>query len=504
MKSAEEIMEILEAYDLTGSLRDAAELAGCSHHTVAQYVAARDRGELTPEHAQGREMLVDPYREKLEEWVDHSRGEVRADVAHEKLIALGYPGSERTTRRAVAQAKTAYRAGRRRVHRPWVPEPGMWFQYDFGDGPRVNGVGTQLFCAWLAWCRFRVVLALLDKTLPSVMAAIDQMLRVFGGVPTYGLTDNEKTVTAEHVAGIPVRNAQMLDFARHYGLTIATCVPADPASKGGSENAVKIAKADLVPCEANLLDDYDSFVELEQACAAFCEQVNNRPHRVTRRAPAEMLAEERARLHRLPEHPWTAAFGVTRTVGLNTPMVAFERGSYSVPHTLAGQTVWVRPYAEQVVIVHVGDAGPVEVARHERTTPGCPRVDDAHFPPQPEGPLGRTPRAKTVAEQQFLALGEGAGLWLIEAAAAGCSRIRAKMAEAIDLAALHNPAVVDRALGQAATAGRFGHGDLAAILAHQAGDPNTPAITEPTRAGEHNSLAQGTAGWAKLGEQEVK
>ena len=504
MKSAEEIMEILEAYDLTGSLRDAAELAGCSHHTVAQYVAARDRGELTPEHAQGREMLVDPYREKLEEWVDHSRGRVRADVAHEKLIALGYPGSERTTRRAVAQAKTAYRAGRRRVHRPWVPEPGMWFQYDFGDGPRVNGVGTQLFCAWLAWCRFRVVLALLDKTLPSVMAAIDQMLRVFGGVPTYGLTDNEKTVTAEHVAGIPVRNAQMLDFARHYGLTIATCVPADPASKGGSENAVKIAKADLVPCEANLLDDYDSFVELEQACAAFCEQVNNRPHRVTRRAPAEMLAEERARLHRLPEHPWTAAFGVTRTVGLNTPMVAFERGSYSVPHTLAGQTVWVRPYAEQVVIVHVGDAGPVEVARHERTTPGCPRVDDAHFPPQPEGPLGRTPRAKTVAEQQFLALGEGAGLWLIEAAAAGCSRIRAKMAEAIDLAALHNPAVVDRALGQAATAGRFGHGDLAAILAHQAGDPNTPAITEPTRAGEHNSLAQGTAGWAKLGEQEVK
>ncbi|HWT48255.1 MAG TPA: IS21 family transposase, partial [Mycobacterium sp.] len=479
------------------------ELAGCSHHTVASLVAARERGELTPARCKQRNMLADPYREKLEEWVDRSRGKVRADVAHDKLIALGYTGSERTTRRAVAQAKTAYRAGRRRVHRPWVPEPGMWFQYDFGDGPRVNGVGTQLFCAWLAWCRFRVVLALLDKTLPSVMAAIDQTLRVFSGVPTYGLTDNEKTVTSEHVAGIPVRNAQMLDFARHYGLTIATCVPADPASKGGSENAVKIAKADLVPCEANLLPDYGSFAELEQACAAFCQQVNNRPHRVTRRTPAEMLAEERARLHPLPAHPYTVAFGVTRTVGLNTPMVAFEHGLYSVPHILAGQMVWVRPYAEQVVIVHVGDAGPVEVARHERTTPGCPRVVDAHFPPPPAGALGRTPRAKTGAEKQFLALGEGAGLWLIEAAAAGCSRIRVKMAEAIDLAALHDPASVDRALGQAATAGRFAHGDLAAILAHQAGDPNTPTITEPARAGEHNSLAQGTGSWARLGEQEA-
>ncbi len=75
------------------------------------------------------------------------------------------------------------------------------------------------------------------------------------------------------------------------------------------------------------------------------------------------------------------------------------------------------------------------------------------------------------------------------------------MAEAVDLAALHDPARVDRALGQAATAGRFAHGDLAAIVAHQAGDPGHPA-GQPARAGEHNSLAQGTAGWTGFGEQE--
>src|ERR1700756_4947657 len=103
-------MEIFEAYDLTGSFRDAAELAGCSHHTIAGYVAARERGELTPGCAARRDMLVDPYREKLEEWVERSRGKVRADVAHGKLIALGYTGCERTTRRAVAEAKAAYRA----------------------------------------------------------------------------------------------------------------------------------------------------------------------------------------------------------------------------------------------------------------------------------------------------------------------------------------------------------------------------------------------------------
>jgi len=197
-------------------------------------------------------------------------------------------------------------------------------------------VRTTLFCAWAAWSRFRVVLAIRDKTSPSVMAALDVTLRRLGGAPTYALTDNEKTVTVEHVAGIAVRNPAMVAFARHYGLTLHTCEPADPASKGGSESTVKLAKADLVPKDTNLLQEYASFAELEQACAAFCEQVNTRVHRVTRRAPVDMLAEERTRLHPLPTHPHTVAFGLTRTVAAKTPMVAFDGGSYSVPHTLLG------------------------------------------------------------------------------------------------------------------------------------------------------------------------
>jgi hypothetical protein len=59
----------------------------------------------------------------------------------------------------------------------------------------------------------------------------------------------------------------------------------------------------LVPKDTNLREEYASFAELEAACAAFCEKVNTRPHRVTRRPPVEMLAEERARLHPVPMHP---------------------------------------------------------------------------------------------------------------------------------------------------------------------------------------------------------
>ena len=394
-------MEILDAYDLTGSLRDAGELAGCSHHTVKQYVDRRAAGGVLGTAVE-RPQLIDAFLSKVEEWVERSKGKIRADVCHEKLLALGYQGSERTTRRAVAKVRSAYRAGRVRVHRPWVTEPGMWLQYDYGDGPVIDGVKTVLFVAWLAWSRFRVVIPLRDKTLPSVFAALDVTFRRLGGVPTYVLTDNEKTVTSEHIAGIPVRNAQLVGFARHYSVTVHTCVPADPASKGGTEASVKISKADLVPKETNLRESYGSFAQLEAACEAFCEKVNTRAHRATRRPPVEMLAEERARLHPVPDVPHTVAFGVTRTVPGNTPMVMFEAGQYSVPHHLLGATVWVRVQGrgadEQVVITHVGADGPVEVARHARATPGSPKIDEGHFPPQPAGPLERHPRARTAAE----------------------------------------------------------------------------------------------------------
>lgn len=120
-------MNVLEAYDLTRSLRAASELAGCSAHTVARYVELRDRG-LLPDGVEPprRERVIDPFMPKIEEWVERSNGKVRADVAFDKLTGLGFDGSERTVRRAVAEVKLNHRRGQRRVFRPWLPEPSMW------------------------------------------------------------------------------------------------------------------------------------------------------------------------------------------------------------------------------------------------------------------------------------------------------------------------------------------------------------------------------------------
>lgn len=97
-------MEILEAYELTDSYRAAAELAGCDHHTVARYVLLR-AVEEAPKTRAHQVRPIEPFRPKIEELMACSRGRIRADRAHQRLVAMGFGGGERTTRRAVAEAK---------------------------------------------------------------------------------------------------------------------------------------------------------------------------------------------------------------------------------------------------------------------------------------------------------------------------------------------------------------------------------------------------------------
>lgn len=495
-KSYQEIMHILEAFDLTRCYRSAAHLAGCDTKTVQRYVGLREGG-LEPSHRRRRARLIDPYLEKIEQLVEDSQGRIRADVVHRRVVAMGFAGDERTTRRAVAEAKASRRSGRRRSYRPWLPEPGLWLQWDWGDGPRVRGRETKLFCAWLAWSRYRVVLPVWDRTLGTLLGCLDATLRRLGGAPTYLLTDNERTVTIERVAGVPVRHPEMVAAGRHYGLEVKSCVAYDPESKGGVEATVRVAKADLVPTEANLLPAYESFATLLEACAQFCQRVNARVHRETGRVPEEALTDERAHMHVLPLEPYTAALGETRMVGRDQT-VRFGSVRYSTPPGHVEEEVWCRVEGEELVIVGRGEAGLGELCRHRLSTPGRPQILDEHYPDHPRGAGALQPRlrAQSEAEQSFLALGEGAEVWLRIAAASGATRVRSKMARATQLATLFGRVAVNDALQRAAHASRFGEDDLASILGHlERVAPESGLV----RADERHSAQPGTNAWASFG-----
>ena len=72
----------------------------------------------------------------------------------------------------------------------------------------------------------------------------------------------------------------------------------------------------------------------------------------------------------------------------------------------------IRTLAEELVVVSdTNDRGLGEIARHVLSTPGHPRILDEHYPNHEpgNGPKTRVPKARTVAEEQFLGIGTGAG-----------------------------------------------------------------------------------------------
>ena len=492
MKSSEETLQILKVYDRTLSFRATAAECGCSHHTVQSYVRKRARGLLGEPVERPRPSVIDPHRPLIEELVQLSRGRIRADVCHRKLQKNGYTGSERTTRRAVARAKKAYAKQNRRVFRPWITEPGKWAQFDWADGPDIDGRKSYLFCAWLAWSRYRVVLPVRDRRQPTLIGCLAEAMAIFGGAPGHWLTDNQKAITPGRIAGLPVKHPQMVRLARHYGTSIELCEPFDPQSKGGSENCVKLAKSDIAPTDANLRPQYQSWNQLADACNEFMRGVNTRAHRVTRRVPIRMLEEERAALHTLPGRPFAAALGQERTVDPGNGLISWNSVQYSVPSQLAGEKVWVREQGDLLIVSGGGEDGWREVARHRMVGRGGRVVDASHYPEAPSGPVDRQPRPRNAAEREFLQIGPNAALWLKAATAAGSARLGDKLEEIVQLARLDGRSEIDAALGVAAAVGRFGFGDIAAIAA--AGSPGSWY-----RADEDKFLQQGTLSWRDFG-----
>ena len=139
---------------------------------------------------------------------------------------------------------------------------------------------------------------------------------------------------------------------------------------------------------------------MEAACEAFCERVNTREHRVTRRPPVVMLGEERERMHPLAAVPHTVCFGQTRKVDQQST-ISVGSAIYSVPSSLVEERVWARTHGSELIVVHVDSPeGPREVARHALTTPGRPSIKDERYPPRPAGAFSAHPTLARVRSRR--------------------------------------------------------------------------------------------------------
>lgn len=123
-------------------------------------------------------------------------------ISAKRLLPLcraeGYTGSARHLRRAVAEARAAWRTSRR-VYGPWVPVPGEHLIIDWGSKD-----GLHVFCAVLAWSRVRFVRFAADETQATTLALLAECLETLGGVPAVVLADRMGALKGGVVANVVV------------------------------------------------------------------------------------------------------------------------------------------------------------------------------------------------------------------------------------------------------------------------------------------------------------
>ena len=463
-------MDVVAAYYDVGTYRGAAAVCGVDPKTVKRKVLAHEAGELEVERA-GR-APVPKNTDVVRELVAKRVAETKARVSAKRLLpaakAAGYAGSPRNFRRLVAAEKRAWRAANARQRRPAVWVPGQNLVIDWGTLPG----GVKVFCAVLAWCRFRFVRFARDESAATTFALIAECFETLGGVPAKVLADRMGCLKAGTVANVVIPTPDYVRFATHYGFAPDFCHAGDPESKGIVEHLVGYSKRDVpVPDDGDNVD----LAVWNEAAAAWCVEVNAAVHSEIAAVPLEQLEIERGLLRPLPSlRPRIGRVEWRIVDKLATIRLASAR--YSVPYLLRGQRVETVIFDGQVRI-YSGDGE--LVAEHPQLGPGEASILDEHYPTPRRAP-SRGPRARSDVEREFLALGEPAEAFIRAGAAAGATMLPKEIVAIVtELLPAHDPEQVARALTRATRFGRFKAADVRSILAIG------PAAPEPADAGDH-------------------
>jgi transposase len=461
LKNEREKLDVIAAYQQVGSYRGAAQMCGTTHKTVKRIVTAALVDDSRPAR-RVRERNYDSVAELVRDKVAKCDGRVSAKRLLPVALAAGYAGSPRNFRRLVAVEKRRWRQTHHRGRRPGVWAPGETLIIDWG----VQN-GRHVFCAVLAWSRWRFVRFARDEKATTTLGMLADCFEVLGGVPKTVLADRMGCLKGGVVANVVVPTADYVRFATHYGFKPDFCEANDPESKGMVENLVGYAKRDLlVPLE--LLADASDLDTANAAAASWCEEVNSVEHSQICAVPAQRLDRERELLGSLPSLRPRLDRATFRKVD-KLSCVRIGSARYSVPNRLIGAQVEVLAADGKVRVVEpvTGEL----VAEHVLAAPGETRVDDAHYDrPRPDRPA-RAPRARTQTEKDFLALGPVAQTFLTGAAAAGVNKLATEIADILTLDRSHGRDALLAALTRAVEFGRWRAADIRSILAAGTGVP---------------------------------
>lgn len=318
------------------SIRAIARHTGLSRNTVRQALRATTPPAYHKRPA--RERKIDQFLDYLRDQLQHRPWVSAAQLARE-IEPQGYQGCYELVKVACRQFRQEQQAQRRACVR-FETGPGQEAQFDW-KGP-VSGLiasAPQLkiyfFRLVLGYSRFRITRVVCLQTLPAILADLQDVLIILGGVTRRLVFDN-------FGAGVlkPRPNLRLhpffADFCDHYGFEPAPALPYSPQRKGKNERSFRdLAESDI------LHQTYADVAQAQRAISEADEEYNHRVHTTTGETPAARLERERPFLSPLPSVAFDPRLPETRRV-LSDCTISYNGAYYSVPYLLVGKRLTVK------------------------------------------------------------------------------------------------------------------------------------------------------------------
>jgi transposase len=253
---------------------------------------------------------------------------------------------------------------------------------------------ASLFVAVLGASSYTFAEATPTQELENWIGGHIRALEFIGGAPELIVPDNAKTGVTRACRYEPDLNPTYQEMALHYGVGVVPARPRKPRDKAKVEVGVQIAQRWIVAALRHR--KFFSISQLNAAIGELLAKLNQRPFRKRegcRRALFEQL--DQPALRPLPAERFDLSIWRKATVNIDYH-VEFDNSFYSVPYTLARQSVDVRATPATVEIYHRG----ARVASHLRARKAYTAVTTADHRPKAHQAHLEWPPSRLVAWAQ--------------------------------------------------------------------------------------------------------
>lgn len=319
-----------------GAKPNYAEIArrwNCDYRTVKRYFEE----DVIPKRKITKPSKLDPFRQIIQSKTD--LGCTAASIYH-FIKKKGFDGKETIVRdyvrsiRVEAEQKATIR---------FETSPGLQAQVDWKEELKlISRIGEvfeiNIFLMLLGYSRTKYIELTLNRSQDSLMMAMINGFRYFGGVPKEIIFDNMKTVVDQSKTNYQdaVINETFYQFSKDMGFEVWSCRAYRPQTKGKVEALAKLMNR-LEPYN----NEFDTLEELEEIVRDVMSDINNDKSYATNEKPLFLLEKEKEYLSPLPNQELINNYftkPITRIVTKES-MVTYMNNKYSLDTKYIGKTV---------------------------------------------------------------------------------------------------------------------------------------------------------------------